>query len=42
MNPVAALDLLTKYLKSFPDENADNKEKLAELKAKAAEFKKQK
>ena len=42
VNPVAALDLLTKYLKSFPDENADNKEKLAELKAKAAEFKKQK
>ena len=41
-NPVEAYNLLSQYVKSFPDEAADNKEKLAELKAKAAEFKKQK
>lgn len=40
VNPEAALKLLTQYVKSFPDEAADNKEKLAELKTKAAEFKK--
>lgn len=42
VNPEEALKLLTQYVKSFPDEAADNKEKLAELKTKAAEFKKQK
>lgn len=42
VNPVEALNLLSQYVKSFPDEAADNKEKLAELKTKAAEFKKQK
>lgn len=42
VNPVEALNLLSQYVKSFPDEAADNKEKLAELKVKAAEFKKQK
>lgn len=41
-NPVEAYNLLSQYVKSFPDEAADNKEKLAELKAKAAEFKKRK
>ena len=41
-NPVEAYNLILQYVKSFPDEAADNKEKLAELKAKAAEFKKQK
>lgn len=42
VNPEEAFKLLTQYVKSFPDEAADNKEKLAELKVKAAEFKKQK
>lgn len=42
VNPVEAYNLLSQYVKSFPDEAADNKEKLAELKVKAAEFKKQK
>lgn len=42
INPVEAYNLLSQYVKSFPDEAADNKEKLAELKTKAAEFKKQK
>ena len=42
VNPVEAFNLLSQYVKSFPDEAADNKEKLAELKTKAAEFKKQK
>lgn len=41
-NPVEAYSLLSQYVKSFPDEAADNKEKLVELKVKAAEFKKQK
>lgn len=42
VNPEEAFKLLTQYVKSFPDEAGDNKEKLAELKTKAAEFKKQK
>ena len=42
VNPVEAYNLLSQYVKSFPDEATDNKEKLAELKTKAAEFKKQK
>ena len=42
VNPGEAYNLLSQYVKSFPDEAADNKEKLAELKVKAAEFKKQK
>jgi len=41
INPEEAFKLLSQYVKSFPDEAADNKEKLAELKTKAAEFKKQ-
>ena len=40
-NPPEALNLLSQYVKSFPDEAADYKEQLAELKTKAAEFKKQ-
>ena len=40
-NPAEALSLLTLYVKSFPEEAADYKEKIDELKAKAAEFKKQ-
>jgi len=42
VNPEEAYRLLSLYVKSFPDEAADNKDKLAELKTKAAEFKKQK
>lgn len=42
INPVEAYDLMAKFVKSFPDEAADYKEQLAELKTKAAEFKKQK
>lgn len=41
VNPVEAFSLLSLYVKSFPDEAADNRERLAELKAKAAEFRKQ-
>lgn len=40
-NPPEALNLLTQYVKSFPEEAADYKDQLAELKVKAAEFKKQ-
>lgn len=40
VNPPEALNLLEKYVKSFPDEAADYKDQIADLKVKAAEFKK--
>lgn len=40
INPPEALSLLEKYVKSFPDEAVDYKDQIAELKVKAAEFKK--
>ena len=41
-NPAEALSLLSLYVKSFPEEASEYKEKLDELKVKVAEFKKQK